>query len=184
MRVEQVDFSNEKCNTIIKKYCIESSPFSSIDIHKSISFRSVASENFVKSLEHECRLSLCSISPEGEYLFFAFFKKNNNDSIELHFALPNTNLKQSPSQMRNCFYDLCLHALDKLKVEEIEGEVIRVSKKNSYKIFLKRYIKAMTYKENEHSEYDSVYLNRESILAHCEKLKIQSNRNKLENQTP
>tara|TARA_R110002153_G_scaffold5393_3_gene25281 strand:- start:5585 stop:6202 length:618 start_codon:yes stop_codon:yes gene_type:complete len=183
MSVELVNFDNEESNLIIKKYCIESSPFASIDNNKSISFRDIASDNFVKSLEHECRLSVCSVSSGGDYLFFAFFKKSNNDFIDLHFALPNTNLKLSPVEMRVCFYDLCIYALDKLGVEEIEGKVMRVSKKNSYKIFLKRYIKAITYKENEHSEYDHVYLNRESILAHCEKLKIQSNRNKLGDKT-
>lgn len=184
MSVELVNFDNEESNLIIKKYCIESSPFESIDSNKSISFRDIAAENFVKSLEHECRLCVCSVSSSGDYLFFAFFKKSNNDFIDLHFTLPNTNLKLSPVEMRVCFYDLCIYALDKLGVDKIEGKVIRVTKKNSYKIFLKRYIKAISYKENEHSEYDHVYLTKESILNHREELQIQSNRNKLDNKTP
>ena len=179
MKIQKVNFNDDSSNIIIKKYCIESSPFESIDIHNSISFRDIASENFVKSLEDECQLCICSVNADGEYLFFAFFQKKY-DYINLHFALPNTSLKSSPIEMRDCFYDLCLHAIDYFDIEEIRGEVFRVSKKNSYKIFLKRYIKAITYQENEDLDHDLVYLNRESMLNHCEKLKIQSNRNKLD----
>lgn len=181
MRVCPVNFSDEESLVVIKKYCIESSPFVEMDVNKSISFRAIAAEGFIRSLDEDCRLSIRCVSDELEDLFFAFFKKNNNEEIVLHFAMPNTNLKQSPSEMRDCFYKLCLYALDKLKVDKIKGKVIRISKKNSYKLFLKRYIKAMTYQENKDSDYDSVYLTRKSIEDHCEKLKVSSNRDELNN---
>lgn len=90
--------------------------------------------------------------------------------IDLYFAMPNTKLNLSPAVMRHCFYQLCLEAIKHFSIEEIKGKIFRKNKKNGMKLFFKRYIKAMTYEEIEDKPYDYVYLSKESILDHYEKL--------------
>jgi hypothetical protein len=77
--------------------------------------------------------------------------------------------------MRFCFYSLCLYAMEYFVADKMSGTIRREKKKNPFKIFLKRYIKAMTYTEKPDKDYDSVYLTKESILNHCEKLKTKGN---------
>ena len=182
-KIEFVDFGDQESNNIIKKYCLHSAPFDQIHNFYSISCRDIASENFLDRLKEKCQLSIAAKSEE-DYLFFTFFKKDKGGFIDLYFAMPNTNLNLSADIMRHNFYSLCLYAIDHFSMDNIEGLIYRKNKKNSMKLFFKRYIKAMTYKENEDLPYDSVYLTKESILNHREKLQVQSNRNKLDDKTP
>jgi len=176
MRIRKINPNDIETKSIVKKYCIESIPIEEISIFNSVFARSLASDLFINNLFEDADLSLCSCDNKGVVIFFAFFI-NYEDNIELRFASPNTTLKLSPPIMRQHFYNLCLYAVNYFKNDRINGKVYRVNKRNGYKLFLVRYIKAITYVENDDKDYDDVYLTKESILDHCEKLKTEGNWN-------
>lgn len=167
--IENVDFKDPEASRLIKKYCLHSAPFDYVSNFNSISSREASSESFIELLEHQCHLSIAAKSKEGEYLLFIFLKKKIK-VIDLYFAMPNTKLNLSPAVIRYCFYRLCLEAIKHFSIEEIKGKIFRKNKKNGMRLFFKRYIKAMTYEEIEDKPYDYVYLSKESILDHYEKL--------------
>ena len=169
MKIEKIDFQDENFRRLIKKYCLSSAPFGEIERATSLSSRIAAVERYVKNTLVKSDLALCAKSNSGEYLLFAFFLDEGN-RLNLTFAFPNQEIKQTASEIRLCFYKICLKAIKKTKIEEIIGLVFRHNKKNAYKIFLKRYIKAMTYVENKEGGADLVYLTKESILKHYEEM--------------
>jgi len=169
MKIEKIDFQDEDFRRLIKKYCLNSLPFSEIEEASSLSSRTAATEKYIKNTLTKSDVSICARSNRGEYLFFTFFKKGEN-RLNLSFAFPNQELKQTISEMRVCFYKLCLKAIKKTKIEKITGSIRRKNKKRAYEICLKRYGKAITYVENEGKGFDNVYLTKESILKHYEEL--------------
>lgn len=176
MIIKKIDFNDEKAIYLIKKYCLLSAPFGEIDHLNSISSREQSTIKYINELK-KCDLSICCLSDEGDYLFFIFLYNLNNSCLDLEFALPNTANNPSTDLMRRCFYSLCLYGMDELNATEMIGTIRRQKKKNAYKVFLKRYIKAITYTENKDKKHDNVYLTKESILNHCEKLKAEGNWN-------
>jgi len=169
MKIEKIDFQDENFRRLIKKYCLSSAPFGEIEIATSLSSRIAAVEKYTRNTLVKSDLSICAKSNSGEYLFFAFFV-DEGDKLNLTFAFPNQEVKQTASELRLCFYKICLKAIKKTKTKCIVGLVFRSNKKNAYKIFLKRYIKAMTYIENKEGGADIVYLSKESILKHYEEM--------------
>jgi len=183
VRIEKIDFNDKEFISLINFYLLRSSPIPRIDNLHSFSAKSLAINEYIETLSG-LDLSVACIDDDGGYLFFVFLDKLSDGCLDLEFAFPNMPNNPSTDLMRDCFYRLCLYGLNHFGCDKIKGTIRRQKKKNPFKIFLKRYIKAISYKENQGCEHDSVYLNRESILVNCEKLKIQSNRDKLDDQTP
>lgn len=175
LKIEKINFDDSAFLSLIKKYCLQSAPFGEIDHLNSIKSRNKATERYIDFLKQSCGFCVCCKDVFGDYIFFAFFKPYKKSSIELVFAFPNTEKSNDISILRRSFYNLCLEAISEYNIDTIKGKIFRRNKKNNYKIFLKRYIKAIKYTENEDKNHDFVYLDKESILKHREKLKIQGN---------
>jgi len=167
-----IDFKDPVFQDLLKTYCLRSSPFGEIDYIKSINGRNRASEKYVSFLKENCSLPIAVRNENNEYLFFAFFNHIKDSHIDLIFAFPNTKLESDIPTMRLCFYELCLTAFNYLKCDNIIGKVFRREKKNAYKFFLKRYIKALTYTENKDKEFDEVYTDKQTLIKEYEKLSI------------
>lgn len=174
MNIEEVNFNDEDVVYLIKKYCLYSAPFGQIGYLNSISSRERSINQYIKVLKN-CELAIAAVNGGGDYLFFLFIGETSKKGLSLEFAFPNPCISSNISLMRFCFYNLCLHAMDFFRKEEISGIIRRQNKKNPFKMFLRRYIKAISYTENDEQQYDSVYLTKESILKHREQLKSKSN---------
>ena len=174
MKIEKIDFNNKKFISLINFYLLRSSPIPRIDNLHSFSSKNLAINEYIDTLS-DLDLSIACVD-NNNYLFFVFLDKLSDGYLDLEFAFPNMPDNPSIDLMRDCFYRLCLYGLDYFECDKIKGTIRRQKKKDPFKTFLKRYIKAISYKENKESKYDLVYLSRESILTHCEKLKIQGNR--------
>ena len=180
VKIEKINFNDKKFISLINFYLVKSNPVPRISNITSFSAKQLAINEYINTLS-DLDLSIACVDDKGNYLFFVFLDKLSNGSLDLEFAFPNSSVSSNVDLMRSCFYSLCLYGLDYFKCDNIEGTIRRQKKKNPFKVFLKRYIKAISYEEREDLKHDFVYLNRESILKHCEKLKIQGNRDKLDN---
>ena len=76
-----------------------------------------------------------------------------------------------------------LYALNYFGKDSMTGTIMRKNKKNPFKMFLKRYVKAIEYKETKDNTNDLIYLSKKSIINHCEKLKFKSNWDEFLNKT-
>ena len=174
MKIQKIDFNNEGFLTLIKSYLWDSEPIPKISQLRSVSAKNVAIDQYIEILS-ELGLSIAALNDDNEYLLFVFINTKEEGLLDLEFAFPNSYISSNTRLMRMCFYSLCLYAMGYLKINNMHGTLRRQNKKNGFKFFLKRYIKAISYTENDEHQYDSVYLTKESILKHREQLKSKSN---------
>lgn len=173
MKIEKIDFNDQEFISLINVYLLQSNPIPRIDGLSSLSAKQIAINQYIEVLS-ELDLSIAAKN-NGEYLFFIFVDKLDDGGLDLEFAFPAINIMEDFVSSRLCFYSLCLYAMEYFGADRMSGTIRRQKKKNPFKIFLKRYIKAITYTENKDKKHDNVYLTKESILNHREKLKAEGN---------
>jgi len=173
VKIEKIDFNDQEFISLINIYLLHSNPIPRIDGLSSLSAKQIAINQYIEVLS-ELDLSIAAKN-NSEYLFFIFVDKLDDGGLDLEFAFPAINIMEDFISSRLCFYSLCLYAMEYFGADKMSGTIRRQKKKNPFKIFLKRYIKAITYTENYKQQYDSVYLTKESILKHREQLKSKSN---------
>ena len=182
MKIQKINFQDREFLSLIKFYFLNSGPFPRINDLKSFSAKQIAINEYIETLS-ELDLSLVLTDDDGGYVFFLFVDDTNDDYIDLEFCFPASNIMEDFKYSRLCFYSLCLHALNYFGKESITGTIRRKNKKDPFKSFLKRYIKALEYKEIKDKPHDLVYLSKESILDHCEKLKTKGDWHKFFDET-
>lgn len=182
MKIQKINFQDPEFLSLINFYLLNSGPFPRINDLKSFSAKQIAINEYIETLS-ELDLSLVLTDDDGGFVLFVFFDDTEGDCIDLEFAFPNHTIVPSVDLIRNSFYSLCLHALNYFGKESISGTIRRKNKKDPFKSFLKRYIKALEYKEIKDKPHDLVYLSKESILDHCEKLKTKGDWHKFFDET-
>ena len=181
MKISNIDFEEIKFRDLFLKFCLDSCPLKEME-YGSRTVKSLQCYNYLETLK-STDLSITIKDSDNNYLFFCFLNDTKEDYIDLEFCFPVSNIMEElVHDSRLCFYSSCLYAIDFFKKEKIIGKIRRNNKKNPFKVFLKRYVKGLKYIEKQDKNSDSVYLIKDSIIKHCEKLKIKSNWNELFNE--
>ena len=180
MKICKINFSENNFKNDFLNFCLSSEPFEEVE-YGSRSLKNFQSITYLNSLNNS-DLPIVIIDNNEINVFYAFFNIKNND-LDLEFCFPALNIMEDFEYSRLCFYSLCLYALNYFGKDSMTGTIMRKNKKNPFKMFLKRYVKAIEYKETKDNTNDLIYLSKKSIINHCEKLKFKSNWDEFLNKT-
>jgi hypothetical protein len=182
MKIGKVNFEDKHFLKSLKKYLVESRPYSGFSDQMSEPFLKKTVKTFIKEDLLECDYSSCFISSEGENLYYLFCKKDEDKkSLDIVFAFPNTNLIKGNvflSRWPFCFCHLLLDQLKQSGFEKIHGTIQRKNRENEYERALNRFGRNMFDIELIDGDmFKSVTGTKESLLkAYSKLIKIYKNK--------
>jgi len=145
------------------EYCLFSKPYKNLECG-SISLREENIKKYLKTLKNESDLIDSAINKNNKHSFFLFTKKKE-DHLEIQFLFPNRLIKQTSKETVKSFYLLCIKQLEASGYEFLKGEILRNHKKQSYKKFLKRFVRAVSF-DNE----NNITIHKEKLIKEYEKM--------------
>lgn len=181
MKIEQVNFKDRSFLSAVKKYLVESQPYSGFSPLMSDPFLNKAVKQFIKDDLVECDYSSCFVSNNNEVLYYLFCKKDKeNQRLEIIFAFPNTVLLNGTMFMSRwpfCFCHLLIDQLEKSGFKKVHGTIQRKNKENEYERALKRFGRDMfDIRLIQGEAFKTVSIVKENLIkAHGKLIKLYGN---------
>ena len=171
MKVLKINFDDPKFISMFNRFCFESKPITSMEC-SSINLRIRAINEYMQYLKDSSEFFIAVVSDSGEYIYSAFFKRTDDNFVNLLFALPNHDITSDIKLMRACWCLLANECFEHFGLTEIRSDIFRKHKLKSYIKFIKRSLNIAEYIENKNKEYDSIRITKELVIKYNENLQI------------
>ena len=163
MFVKSLDLTDPDFLSSFNEYCLFSKPYKNLE-YGSVFLRQENIKKYLKTLKNNSDFIDSTLNDKNKYSFFLFTKKKD-DYLEIQFLFPNRLIKQTLKETVKSFYLLCIKQLEASGCSLLRGEILRNHKKKSYKSFLKRYVLAVDFDDE-----DNITIHKDKLIKEYEKL--------------